>query len=149
MTRTPPTRAAYPHFDTFTSRWRDNDVYGHMNNAVFYEYVDTVVNGWLIRSGGLGVPGGPVICLVAETGCVFHAELGFPEPVEAGLRLDRLGSSSIAYGVGLFRPGAATAAATARFVHVCVDRGSRRPVPVPAPLRAALAGLGPQVQSGA
>jgi acyl-CoA thioester hydrolase len=141
-------RAAYPHFENFTSRWRDNDVYAHMNNAVFYEYVDTVVNGWLIRSGALDVEASPVIALVAETSCTYFGSLGFPEPVEAGLRLDRLGTRSITYGVGLFRPGAATAAAQARFVHVCVDRASRRPVAVPEVLRQALAELAPQVQSG-
>jgi acyl-CoA thioester hydrolase len=141
--RTPPPRAAFPHFQTFAPRWRDNDVYGHMNNAVIYEYVDSVVNGWLIRSGALAVPDGPVICLVAETGCALFESLGFPEPVEAGLRLERLGASSVVYGVGLFRPGAPAAAAAARFVHVCVDRDTRRPVPAPAGLRAALAALAP------
>jgi acyl-CoA thioester hydrolase len=149
MPRTPPSRADYPHFETFTPRWRDNDVYAHMNNAVFYEYVDSVVNGWLIRSGALRLPDGPVVGLVVETGCTFFASLGFPEPVEAGLRLDRLGTSSVAYGVGLFRPGAAGAAAQARFVHVYVDRDSRRPTPVPEALRAALRAITPHVQSGA
>ncbi len=134
-------RDAYRHFATYPTRWRDNDVYAHMNNAVYYEYVDTIVNGWLIGTGALAVPEGPVICLVVETGCSFHASLGFPEPVEAGLRVERLGRSSITYGVGLFAPGAEEEAATARFVHVCVDRESRRPVPIPEPLRAALAAL--------
>ena len=147
MTRTPPSRADFAHFETFATRWRDNDVYAHMNNAVYYEYVDTLVNGWLIRSGALTVPDGPVICLVAETACVYFASLGFPEPVEAGLRLDRAGTSSIAYAIGLFRPGAPAAAAAARFVHVCVDRATGRPTPIPEHLRAALAAL--QVQSGA
>ena len=114
-----------------------------MNNAVFYEYVDTLVAGWLVGNGGLAVPDGPVICLVVETGCVFHAGLGFPEPVEAGLALARLGTSSITYRIGLFRPGEDTEAAQARFVHVCVDRATHRPVPVPDPLRAALASLVP------
>ncbi len=146
MSRTPPHRAEFPHFETFPTRWRDNDVYAHMNNAVYYEYVDTLVNGWLIRNGALGVPDGPVICLVAETGCTFHGALGFPEPVEGGLRVDRVGTSSITYGVGLFAPGAPTAAAFARFVHVCVARETRRPVPVPDGLRAALRAITPQVQ---
>ena len=141
MTRTRLIRADYRYFVTFTTRWRDNDVYGHMNNAVFYEYVDTLVNGWLVASGGLDVPDGPVVCFVAETGCTFHASLGFPEPVEAGLALDRLGTSSITYRIGLFRPGLAEEAAQARFVHVCVDRLTQRPVAVPERLREALAGL--------
>lgn len=139
MPRTPPARAAFAHFETFGTRWRDNDVYGHMNNAVYYEYADSVVNSWLIRSGALRLPDGPVICLVVETGCTWFGSLGYPEPIEAGLRLDRLGGSSITYEIGLFAPGAATAAARIRFVHVCVDRETRRPVPTPPPLRAALA----------
>lgn len=149
MTRERPTRADFPHFETYPTRWRDNDVYAHMNNAVFYEYVDTVVNGWLIRSGALEIPRGPVICLVVETGCSFFADLGFPDAVDAGLRVDRIGTSSITYGVGLFRAGAQDASALARFVHVCVDRDSHRPVAAPPALRAALAALAPQVQSGA
>jgi len=148
MTRIRPTRSEFAHFETYPTRWRDNDAYGHLNNAVFYEYVDTLVNGWLIRSGALEIPGGPVICVVADTGCSFFASLGFPEPLEAGLRLDRLGATSITYGVGLFRAGAVEAAARARFTHVCVDRATRRPVRVPLALRAAVAGLAPQVQSG-
>lgn len=144
MTRPPPpTRDAYRHFRTFTTRWRDNDVYGHLNNAVFYEYVDTLVNDWLVASGGLEVPSGPVVCLAAETGCRFHASLAFPDPVEAGLRLERLGRSSITYGIGLFAQSRPEAAATARFVHVCVARSTQRPVPVPDRLREALASLAP------
>ncbi len=143
MSRPRLTRADYRHFETYATRWRDNDVYRHMNNAVYYEYVDTLVNGWLVRHGGLDVPGGPVVCLVAETGCRFFASLGFPDPVEAGLRLERVGRSSVAYGIGLFRPGLEEEAARARFVHVCVDPASHRPVPVPEALRAALAALAP------
>lgn len=141
MTRSPPVRADYGHFETFTTRWRDNDVYGHLNNAVFYEYVDTLVNGWLISSGALPVPRGPVVCLVAETGCTYFASLKFPGAVDAGLRLERLGRTSITYGIGLFPADVDTAAAAARFVHVCVDHRTHRPEPVPAALRQALAGL--------
>jgi acyl-CoA thioester hydrolase len=149
MTRPRAGRADYALFETFAPRWRDNDVYGHVNNAVYYEYVDTVVNAWLIRSGALEVPGGAVVGLVVETGCTFHASLAFPDPVAAGLRVDRIGRSSVTYGVGLFAGDAPLAAAEARFTHVCVDRDSRRPVPLPATLRAALDGLRVQVQSGA
>ena len=141
MPRTPPARAAFAHFETFRTRWRDNDLYGHMNNAVYYEYADSLVVRWLLGSGGLDMLGGPVICVVVETGCTWFGSLGFPEPVEAGLRLDRLGGASITYEIGLFAPGAPTAAARIRFVHVCVDRDTRRPVPAPAALRAALAAL--------
>jgi acyl-CoA thioester hydrolase len=152
MRPTPPTRADFSHFETYPTRWRDNDVYAHMNNAVFYEYVDTLVNRWVIGTGALRIPDGPVICLVAETGCVYFDALGFPDPVEAGLRVDHVGSRAITYGIGLFRPGAPTAAARARFVHVCVDAATRRPVAIPQALRDALAALDPgpaQDQSGA
>jgi acyl-CoA thioester hydrolase len=149
MTRPRARRVDYALFETFLTRWRDNDVYGHLNNAVYYEYVDTIVNRWLIRSGALDVLDGAVVGLVVETGCTFHASLGFPEPVEAGLRVDRIGRSSVTYGIGLFAAGESLAAAEARFTHVCVDRDSRRPVSVPAQLRAALETLRVHVQSGA
>lgn len=141
MSRTRLTRADYRHFETYATRWRDNDVYRHMNNAVHYEYVDTLVNGWLVAHGGLEVPGGAVVCIVAETGCRFFESLGFPDAVEAGLRAERVGRTSVTYGIGLFRPGQQAEAARARFVHVCVDAGSLRPVPVPDGLRAALTAL--------
>jgi acyl-CoA thioester hydrolase len=124
-----------------TTRWRDNDVYGHMNNAVYYEYVDACVNHWIQASGTLPVPGGPVIGLVAETGCVFHAALGFPRSVEAGLAVSHIGNSSVRYEVGLFDQGGTKAAAEAHFVHVYVDAESHRPVPIPDGFRAALQGL--------
>lgn len=143
MSRSQPTRGDYRHFRTFTTRWWDNEIYGHVNNAVYFEYVDTLVNGWLLGSGGLDVPNGPVICLVVETGAQFHASLGFPGSIEAGLGLDRLGRSSIGYAVGLFAPGADSPAATARFVHVCIDRVTRRPVLLPDALRRALRELTP------
>jgi acyl-CoA thioester hydrolase len=141
MARSPSLRNQYRFFRTFATRWRDNDVYGHMNNAVYYEYVDSVVNVWLSERGGLAVPGGPVICLVVESGCIFRASLGFPGEIEAGLRALKVGTSSITYGIGLFAAGAEAAAAEARFVHVCVDRETRTPVSIPEPLKAALAGL--------
>jgi len=141
MPRSRLTRADYRHFVTYPTRWRDNDVYGHMNNAVYYELADTLVNGWLVGSGGLGVPEGPAICLVAETGCRYFESLGFPEPVEAGLGLERVGRSSITYRIGVFGAGREAPGAEVRYVHVCVDRESRRPVAIPAALRRALEGL--------
>lgn len=138
MTRSRSTRAAFRHFETFTTRWRDNDVYGHINNAVFYEYVDTVVNGWLIARGRLVVPEASVVCLVAATRCTFHASLSFPAAIEAGLGVERVGTTSITYRIGLFRPCDAVAAADAQFTHVCVDRQTRAPVPIPSGLRQAL-----------
>lgn len=142
MPRDPAIRSDYPFFRTFPTRWRDNDVYGHLNNTVYYEYVDTIVNGWLVDRGGLHVPGGDVVCIVAESGCTYYASLGFPGDIEVGLRADRVGRSSITYGIGLFAAEAETAAAEARFTHVCVDRTSLRPVPIPDALRRALATLG-------
>ena len=141
MPKTRLIRAGYRHFDTFATRWRDNDAYGHMNNAVFIEYADTVVNGWLVRSGGLEVPGGPVIALVAGIECSYFASLGFPVPVETGLRLAEAGTTSVSYDVGFFAPGEEMEAARARFTHVCVDARTRHPVAIPEKLRAALHGL--------
>jgi acyl-CoA thioester hydrolase len=141
MTRPRRSRADYALFESFATRWRDNDVYAHMNNAVYYEYVDSVVNGWLIRTGALDLPDGSVIGLVVETGCVFHASLGFPGRVEAGLRVRRIGRSSVTYEIGLFAEGAQQTAAEAHFTHVCVDRASRRPVALPERLRDALEAL--------
>lgn len=142
MSRPRATRSDYAVFRSMTTRWRDNDVYGHMNNAVYYEYVDACVNGWLVETGALQVPDGPVVGLVVETGCVFHESLGFPAPLEAGLAVERLGRTSIIYRVGLFAVGAREAAAEARFIHVYVNSETHRPVPVPEKLRAAICDLG-------
>lgn len=139
----PEARAAYTHFDPATTRWRDDDVYGHMNNTVYYEYFDTTVNRWLIASGALEVPHGPVVGLVAETRCRYLSSVGFPARLEIGLRAERVGRTSVVYGLALFSEGAATAAALCRYVHVYVGAQDRRPTPLPAPLRAALAGLAP------
>lgn len=139
----PAGRAAYPVFLPMTTRWRDDDVYGHMNNVVYYEYFDTAVNQWLKESGALPVPGGPVIGLVAETACRYRASVGFPDRLELGLSALRVGRSSVTYGIGLFRAGEAEAAALCRYVHVYVDAETRRPTPIPAPMRAALAALAP------
>lgn len=139
----PATRAAYRVFRTLTTRWSDNDVYGHMNNVVHYALFDSAVNGWLIDNGLLDPSTGERIGLVVETGCRYHAELAFPDPVEAGIRVAKLGRSSVRYEVGLFRGSARTAAAEGFFVHVYVDRQTRRPAPLDATLRNALKGLMP------
>lgn len=131
----------YPHRQTIPTRWKDNDVYGHVNNVEYYSYFDTVINEYLIREGGLDILKGSVIGLCAESHCAFTAALGFPEPVEAGLRVARLGNSSVKYEIGLFSGGGATPAATGWFVHVFVDRETRRPAPVPDAVRAALTKL--------
>ena len=132
------TRADYRHFLSITTRWMDNDVYGHVNNVVYYSYFDTVVNEYLIRRDALDIHGGNVIGLVVESACRYMASLAFPEPVTAGLRVGRLGHSSVAYEIALFDGDADLAAAEGRFVHVYVDRNTRRPVPLPPALRAAL-----------
>jgi acyl-CoA thioester hydrolase len=134
----PAPRTAFRHFLPITTRWMDNDAYGHVNNVVYYSYFDTVVNEYLIRAGVLDVEHGETIGLVVETQCNYFAPLVFPERVEAGLRVIRIGSTSVRYEVGLFKEGDAHAAAQGHFVHVYVDRATRRPVELPAALRAAL-----------
>jgi acyl-CoA thioester hydrolase len=137
----PSPRTAYRHFLPITTRWMDNDVYGHVNNVVYYSYFDTVVNEYLIRAGVLDVEHGVTIGLVVETQCKYFAPLVFPERVEAGLRVTRLGTTSVRYEVGLFKDGDAQPAAEGHFVHVYVDRVTRRPVALPVELRAALEAL--------
>jgi acyl-CoA thioester hydrolase len=134
-------RADYPHFLAVTTRWMDNDLYGHVNNVVYYSFFDTVINQYLIRSGGLDIHAGPAIGLAVETMCRFHRPLTYPEGVDAGLRVGTLGKSSVRYEVGLFRAGDEEPAATGHFVHVFVERESRRPTPIPPGIRAALARL--------
>ncbi|RKQ91144.1 acyl-CoA thioester hydrolase [Solirubrobacter pauli] len=131
-------RAEYPHVLSIPTRWMDNDVYGHVNNVQYYSYFDTVINEYLIREGGLDIHAGPAIGLCAESRCEYHAALAFPSVVQAGLRVLKLGRSSVTYEIGLFDGDAAEAAATGTFVHVFVDRATRRPVAIPDPLRAAL-----------
>lgn len=132
-----PNRSHFPHREAMTLRWQDNDVYGHMNNAVYYELFDTAVNRWLVMHAGLPVPEGPVVGLVAESGCRYFASVGFPEPVEIGLACLRVGRTSVTYRLALFGPED-EAAALCHYVHVYVDRESRRPVPLPQALRQAV-----------
>jgi acyl-CoA thioester hydrolase len=139
----PEPRDAFRHHSQISTRWMDNDVYGHVNNVQYYSFFDTVVNRYLIEAGALDIHAGPVIGLVVETHCNYFAPLAFPQPVEAGLRVAHVGGSSVRYEVGLFAPDAPLAAAVGHFVHVYVDRGTRRPVPLPATLRQALAPLLP------
>jgi acyl-CoA thioester hydrolase len=128
----------YPHRLAITTRWNDNDVYGHVNNVEYYAFFDTVINAWLIREGGLDIHGGAVVGLCAESHCAFRAPLAFPETVHAGLRVGHLGRSSVRYEIGLFGEDAPEPAATGWFVHVFVDRAERRPVDIPPGVRAAL-----------
>jgi acyl-CoA thioester hydrolase len=131
-------RSAYPHFREISTRWGDNDVYGHVNNVQYYAFFDTVINRWLIEEGGLDIHRGEVIGVCAESHCRFDAAVAFPEVVDAGLRVGKLGDSSVRYEIGLFRQGSDERLATGWFVHVFVDRASRRPVEVPGPIRTAL-----------
>src|SRR3954470_6419272 len=128
---TPDRRTAYRHFDAITTRWMDNDAYGHVNNVVYYSYFDTVVNAYLIGTGALDIAKSPVIGLVAETHCNFFSALAFPDTVRAGLRVGHLGNSSVRYEIGLFRNDEDIAAAQGHFVHVYVDRATNKPVPLP------------------
>ncbi len=122
---------AYRAFRDLPTRWMDNDIYGHINNVVHYSLFDTAVNAHLVDAGLLDIVRGTVICLVVETGCRYARPIAFPEVVTAGLRIATLGESSVRYEVGLFTPAAADAAAEGFFVHVVVDRETRRPVPIP------------------
>ena len=131
-------RTGYRFMHVIATRWLDNDVYGHVNNVVFYSYFDTVINFYLIRHGGLDIHAGGQIGLCVESHCTYAAPLAFPGNVEAALRVEKLGRSSVRYGVGLFAEGAETAAAEGWFVHVFVDRDTRRPTAVGDRLRGAL-----------
>jgi acyl-CoA thioester hydrolase len=134
-------RGDYRHAREITTRWMDNDAYGHVNNVVHYSYFDTVVNDWLIRHGLLDVENGAIIGLVVETGCLYFEPLTYPETVTAAMRVAHVGTSSVRYEIALFGEGRATAAAQGHFVHVYVDRQTRRPAALPESWRQALATL--------
>ena len=141
MTKTRATRSDFVQYRHLTTRWQDNDVYGHMNNVVYYELVDSVVNSWLRNEAGMPVPDGDIVGLVVQSGCTYHASLGWPEPIEAGMAVARVGNSSITYLIGLFSVGEDDAAAEASFTHVYVNKDTRRPLPIPDNLRAAATAL--------
>ena len=126
----------YPHTAPFSTRWNDNDVYGHLNNTVYYEAMDTTINVWLMSVAGLDPTGGGPIGVCVSSSCEFRASAAFPEPLEVGLRAGRLGTSSVTWELGIFRDGELLA--EGRFVHVFVDDATRRPVPVPYAIRAAI-----------
>lgn len=132
-----PTRAAYPYQTAITTRWNDNDIYGHINNVAYYAFFDTAANRYLIAEGGLDIATAQVIGVVVESKCTYHAPLAYPEPLVAGVRVDKLGTRSVTYGIAIFGHGE-LAAAHGHFVHVFVDRATRKPVEIPAQLRAAL-----------
>jgi acyl-CoA thioester hydrolase len=132
-----PTVADYRHFEPITTRWMDNDVYGHVNNVTYYSYFDTAANAYLIANG-LDIHDSPIIGLVVASACHYHAPVAYPMPLRAGLRVDRLGQRAVTYGLAIFREGNDTAVAHGHFVHVFVDRATRTPAPIPDNLRAAL-----------
>jgi acyl-CoA thioester hydrolase len=134
----PDLRDAYRHFRAIPTRWMDNDVYGHVNNVVYYSYFDTVVNQYLIEQGALDIESSKVVGLVVETSCQYFAPITFPDLVTAGLRVAKLGNSSVRYEVGIFRNDEQAASAQGHFIHVYVDRTTRRPAPLPVTLRTAL-----------
>ncbi|UZE24095.1 acyl-CoA thioesterase [Pseudomonas sp. B21-056] len=133
-----PQRHEYPYLHPITTRWHDNDVYGHVNNVTYYSFFDTTVNTYLIEVGGLDIQGGEVVAFVVSSACDYFASIAFPERIEVGLRVGKLGSSSVQYELAVFKAGEAEACAAGRFVHVFVDRASNRPVAIPDRLRAAL-----------
>ena len=137
----PHERSAYRHFLTITTRWMDNDVYGHINNVVYYSYFDTVVNTFLIDKGVLDIEKSTVVGLVVETACNYFSSLVYPKKVVAGMRVAHMGNSSVRYEIGLFEEDSDVAAAQGHFVHVYVERKSQRPTALPAPMREALATL--------
>ncbi len=134
----PRTRSAYPHFTAITTRWADNDAYGHVNNTVYYGWFDTVVNQFLVETGLLDIVNGDLIGLVVETGCRYFAPLSYPGAVDVGLKVARLGSSSVTYHLGVFAEGEEAPSAEGHFTHVHVDRETRRPVPLPDDWRAVM-----------
>lgn len=133
-----PQRGAYKVFYPVSTRWSDNDTYGHINNVVYYSYFDSIANRYLIEEGGLDITDGRIVGYVVQSGCDYHAPASYPEAIEGGLRVDRLGNSSVQYGIAIFRQGEDEALAHGHFVHVFVDRAANKSVPIPQGLRVAL-----------
>ncbi len=134
-------RTDYRHFQPITTRWHDNDIYGHVNNVVYYSYFDSAVNTYLIERGGLDIHDGEVVGFVVSSACDYFSSIAFPDALEVGLRVGKLGNSSVQYELAIFKAGGAQACAAGRFVHVFVERVSNRPTPIPAGLRQALEAL--------
>jgi acyl-CoA thioester hydrolase len=134
-------RRDYKHFQPITTRWHDNDIYGHVNNVVYYGFFDTAVNNYLIQQGGLDIQDGDIVGFVVSSACDYFASIAYPDLIEVGLRVARLGNSSVQYELAIFREGEQEACAAGRFVHVFVERASNRPTTIPGRLRAALEAL--------
>jgi acyl-CoA thioester hydrolase len=138
VTKVPPRRSDYAWFRPLTARWMDNDVYGHVNNAHYYSYFDTVINQYLIERGGLDLRAGPVVGFVVSSSCDYFRPVAYPDGLEVGLRVDRTGKSSVHYGVAVFAAGDDAARAAGKVVHVFVDRQASTSVEIPEPIRRAL-----------
>lgn len=136
-----PTIDTYPYATPITTRWMDNDIYGHINNVTFYSFFDTAANRFLIERGGLDIVNGDVIGLVVESRCTYHAPLAYPQGVRAGVRVANLGNRSVTYDIAIFSDRDSVAAANGTFVHVFVDRATRQPTMIPVSIRAALQSL--------
>ena len=132
----PPTRADFRWFTPITTRWMDNDPFGHVNNVVYYSWVDTAVNRFLITNGLLDIQTSPIVGIVAETGCRYISEVSYPDEVTIGIAVETLGRSSVRYAAGVFRDDSDAVSAVAHFVHVYCDRATMRPVPIPDNIRA-------------
>ena len=135
----PPARDAYGWFTPITTRWSDNDIYGHVNNVIYYSYFDSIANRYLIEMGGLDIHAGSTVGLVVNSSCDYHAPIAYPQALEGGLRVDRLGNSSVQYGIAVFVAGERIACANGTFTHVFVDRDTNKPLPIPPRMREALA----------
>lgn len=131
-------RSDYRHFQPISTRWHDNDVYGHVNNVTYYSFFDSAVNSYLIEVGGLDIHNGNVVGFVVSSSCDYFASIAFPEPIDIGLRVGKLGNSSVQYELAVFKAGENEACAAGRFVHVFVDRSSNLPVSIPENLRASM-----------
>lgn len=133
-----PTLDDYKVFVPITTRWKDNDIYGHVNNVTYYAYFDTVANQYLIEQGGLNIHADPIVGFVVNSGCNYHAPIAFPDKLQGGLRVNRLGNSSVEYGIAIFKEGEPHAVADGHFVHVFVDKASNKAVPIPDSIKVAL-----------
>ncbi len=128
MRRYPTKRSDYNYFSKMSTRWNDNDIYGHLNNVIYYELFDTVVNKWLIKNNLIDIKNGHNIGLIVQSGCNYFSSFKYPEDIDAGIRVTKIGSSSVRYEVGLFKPNDDLASADGFFIHVYVDRGSNKPI---------------------
>jgi acyl-CoA thioester hydrolase len=140
-TTTKPIRDNYAHFQTITTRWKDNDLYGHVNNVEYYSFFDTVINKWLIETGRLDIHKGELIGVCAESSCRFHSSIAFPDTIDAGLRVAHIGRSSVRYEIGLFSANSEKLVAEGWFVHVFVSRDTRQPTSIPQAMRDAMTSI--------